>query len=219
METYTDDYLMHYGVLGMKWGHRKSQYYEAKASRQTAKAEKLRAKAAVKRQTGTNSVSARMSYAKKEQKAAAAEKFHNQKALGLGRISKLTGSTLSYTYNKTRAAQDAIRKEKYSVAKTGVTNKVNRLEYRAAKADAKAADATLKKKVNDLAISGASASKINSVVSKSLGTSISSTTFQTTTSYRDRKQVSGGGYANAVSPLRNKNATSKSSTESTKKKQ
>lgn len=181
-----DDELQHYGVIGMKWGVRKSRRYERSANKHTKKAEKLQDKANAKRRSLSNTASRRIKYATKEQRYASAEKFHNQKALGLSYVSKLFGTTLDYKYNKSRAAKDAVMKEKYSQAKSGTTNRVNRLEYKAEQERIKANKAILKKKVTDLKVNGASRDTIHKMLNSSLGDTIVSETWVLESTYKDR---------------------------------
>ena len=189
---YYNDELYHYGVVGMKWGHHRSNVYQGRIDRHMAKAQKLQAKADAKRHNMMNSTNRRIKYATKEQRYANAERFHNKKALGLSYGSKLLGSTMDYKANKKLASRDAIMKEKYSEAKTGTTNRINRLEYRARKQLAKANKAVLKKKVRDLKNLGAGKDKINKMLDSSIGKSMVSTTWTATESNRDRKGLTNG---------------------------
>lgn len=180
------DELYHYGVKGMKWGVHKAKLYGAKASYHIKRADKLQSKADVKRSSTMNTTNRRLKYAAKERKYANAEKFHNQKALGLSYVSKLLGTTLDYSYNKKRAGKDAILKEKYSQAKTGTTNRVNRLEYRAEKQRIKADKSLAKKKIAELTVEGKTKEKVNEILESSFGNSLISDTWKTTETYRDR---------------------------------
>lgn len=190
--------LYHFGVKGMKWGVHKAKLYDAKASYHIKRADKLQSKADVKRSSTMNTTNRRLKYAAKERKYANAEKFHNQKALGLSYVSKLLGTTLDYSYNKKRAGKDAILKEKYSQAKTGTTNRVNRLEYRAEKQRIKADKALTKKKIADLTVDGANKEKINKILESSFGSSLMSDTWRTGEAYRDKTaktNIGRRGYA------------------------
>lgn len=189
---YENDYLMHYGVLGMKWGVHRSRFLQKSQQRHTAKANKLQAKANNKRNSMMNTTNRKIKYAVKEQRYANAEKFHNQKANGLSYFSKLTGSTLDYRYNKKRAAKDAIMKEKYSQAKTGMTNRVNRLEYRVQKQLIKANKTSYKKAVVDAKLMGKGKDAIHEILQSKLGNSIASQTWTSTSSYKDKKQMTDG---------------------------
>lgn len=176
-----DGELYHYGVPGMKWGVRKARQLSSsiqgrKAARYRKEGDSLTAKANSKRNKTMNSTNRRIKYAAKEQQYASAERFHNQKALGLSYISKLFGTTLDYTYNKKLAQRDAVLKEKYSAAKTGTTNKVNRLEYRAEQAYAKAAKAENKKFVVDSKLAGAGKDEIDKMLNSRLGSTVLSET-------------------------------------------
>ena len=186
------DELMHYGVLGMKWGVHRSRSYEKEQQRHIAKANKLQDKADKKRNSFMNTPSRKIKYAVKEQRYANAEKFHNQKANGLSYFSKLTGSTLDYKYNKSRAAKDAIMKEKYSQAKAGTTNRVNRLEYRAQKQIIKANKMSYKKAVVDAKLMGKGKDAVDEILKSQLGNAIASKTWTSTSSYKDRNQTTDG---------------------------
>lgn len=176
--------LYHYGVKGMKWGVRKARQLSSAINRRkseyyTRKGDRLTAEANAKRNATMNSTNRRIKYAAKEQRYASAERFHNQKALGLSYISKLFGTTLDYKYNKGLAERDAILKEKYSAAKTGTTNKVNRLEYRADKAYAKANKAENKKFVADSRLEGKGKEEVDRMLNDRLGQTIMSETVTT----------------------------------------
>ena len=179
--------LMHYGVLGMKWGKRKSSYYASSMNRHMQKAKSLQKKANDKKQAFMNTPNRKIRYAAKEQKHANAEKFYNNKALGLSYKSKLLGSTLDYKTNKTYANNHRILKEKYSLAKTGVTNKVNRLMYRAEKQRAKYEKVLLKKKVNELKLKSATNDEINKLINSSVGKAIVPETWNTSSNFKDKK--------------------------------
>lgn len=181
-----ENHLEHYGVLGMKWGVHRSKFYNAKANFHTKRGNKLQNKANEKRNRFMNTTNRKIKYATKEQRYANAEKFHNKKALGLSYTNKLFGKTVDYKYNKSRAAKDAIMKEKYSEAKTGTTNSVNRLEYRSGKQYIKANKALLKKRVIDLKVSNAKKEEIDREINKYLGKPVSSITWTTDTSYKDK---------------------------------
>lgn len=188
-----DDELAHYGVKGMHWGVRKA-YYGKKAEHHIKKQNKLQSKADKKRNSTMNSRRRRINYATKEKRYAAAEKFHNQKAVGLSWFSKLTGTTLDYKYNKERASKDAVMKNKYSLAKTGTTNKVNRLEYRASKQAAKADKAIPKRKVSELKLDGAKKQQIDNMVNSYLGVSVESETWISRDGgyYKDKQAITSG---------------------------
>lgn len=174
-----DKELYHYGIKGMKWGVRrtpaqlgraiKSKYYGAKESYYRGKSERLRNKASAKKSSAMNTPGRRIKYASKEQRYAAAEKFFNKKALGLSYISKLTGTTLDYRVNKARADRAGILKEKYGAAKTGETNRVNRLTYRSEKAEAKANRAANEKFVLDQRLSGVGKREVDRMLAEQLG--------------------------------------------------
>lgn len=180
---------MHYGVVGMKYGVRKSNRYSKSANRHQQKADALQSKADAKRKRGMNTTNRRIKYAKKEREHTDAENFYNKNALGLSYISKLFGSTLDYSYNKSLAGQNAIMKEKYSQAKSGTTNSVNRIEYRAERERAKAETALVKKKVNDPKVSGATKEEINKMLNSELGSVIVPKTKIENSSVKDKKRV------------------------------
>lgn len=190
-----DDHLEHYGVLGMKWGVHRSKFYDSRAKYHTKKAEKIQAKAYKKRNSFMNTNNRKINYAAKEKHYANAEKFHNKKALGLSYTNKLFGKTLDYKLNKRRAAKDAIMKEKYSEAKTGTTNRINRLEFKSGKQYIKANKALLKKRIVDLKLSDAKKDEIDREINKYLGKSVSSITWQSSTSNKD-KQAKLNDYIN-----------------------
>lgn len=184
--TLAPDELMHYGVLGMKWGHRKAQIYAGIANYHQKRAASLQSRANEKRSSFMNTNRRKINYATKEQRYANAEKFHNKKALGLSYGNKLFGNTLDYKYNKSRAAKDSIMKEKYSEAKTGTTNKVNRLEYRAGKHMIKANKALLNASVGNLQASNATKASIDKFINERLGNSVVPSTWRDyTSSYGD----------------------------------
>ncbi len=181
------DELEHHGVLGMRWGHRKvAQAFNALGNYHTKRAASLQSKADVKRNSFMNTNRRKINYATKEQRYANAEKFHNRKALGLSYGNKLFGSTLDYRVNKSRAGKDAIMKEKYSEAKKGTTNKVNRLEYRAGKQLIKANKAYLNRNVSSLKAEGKGKAYIDDYVNKHLGEPIDPTTWTMPDAYKDK---------------------------------
>lgn len=187
--TKDDAELKHYGVLGMKWGVHKSNHYEKSANRHAKKAESLQKKADDKRNSFMNTPNRKIKYAIKEQRYANAEKFHNQKAMGLSYGNKLFGKTLDYKVNKNRAASDRIMREKYSLAKTGLTNRVNRLEYRARKQLIKADSALLKKKITDLKLDNKGKEAIDAVLNSALGKSLIQDTWSTRSSINDNQSL------------------------------
>ena len=166
-----NDELYHHGVKGMKWGvrHLRSKYYGAKQSHYSKKADALNAKANTKRASFMNTTGRRIKYAAKEKRYESAERFYNKKALGLSFVSKLTGSTLDYSLNKKFAERASVMKEKYGLAKTGETNRVNRIQYRADRAAVKAKRASDMKFVLDERNTGKGKKEVDRLLAERLG--------------------------------------------------
>lgn len=101
--------LQHYGVLGMKWGVRKAEYYDRKASVAEAKEQKAKTRLG-KTVYGDRAVEFR-------EAAEAARNRKKQKTLG-GKISATVGIKRNASYNRA-ASQKAANRSKMARTKIG----------------------------------------------------------------------------------------------------
>jgi hypothetical protein len=184
-----EDYLVHYGVLGMKWGVRKSNYYQAKSDYYKRRSDTLQARADKKKNSALNTSSKKIKYAALEKKYQNSSNFYSKKALGLSYINKLTGATLDYKFNNARASNAKTMADKYGLAKKGYTAKVNRLEYRAEKYNIKSEKSLMKKKVSDLKVSGKTKEEISSWLNSAVGDAPVISVQRSTDSNRDREST------------------------------
>ena len=122
-------YLVHYGVMGMKWGVRKADKYQAKADRANSRSVRLKAKSAklttkaYRAQKKSNRLSKKISKASSEEKAA---KYSSKQERVQRRIASLETRASRTSY---AAAKSAMKSNKYQKKVFKIMQKSSNMTY------------------------------------------------------------------------------------------